>query len=315
VAREAEIVGLERAVELFERRGVPLSLRELDRGAPFAWRTTALALGPLLLAVNQYGGAYECEARAPNQQYSLALSRSDVGAAARDAREEIALACGRTAWLASPGSTGSIRCGTGHRSIHLMLPTHAVTAAIAAMTGLSVREPPRFPAAQALDRGPGATLARLLELAEHEITCGNGALAWPLVAARFADAVVFALVTCVTRDRAQASAEPDVVRAAADYLATHAAEPIRMTELAAATGLGLRAIQQGFKKHRGQSLQAFLRERRLMLARAQLLAGSTASVTEVALGCGFAHVGRFSGQYRARFGEPPSTTARRNAAT
>ena len=311
MAAETGIIQLDGAVELFERRGVLLSLRELDRCTPFAWRTAAIALGPLVLAVNQYGGAYECEARAPSQQYSLALSRTDVGGVAADAGEDIALARGRTAWLASPGSTGSFRCGTGHGSIHLVVPAHEVTEAIAAMTGAPIRSPPRFPATQVLDRGAGVTLERLLELAAQEVTISDSALASPLVAARFADAVIFALLACVPRAAAKAAAEPRVVRAAADYLATHAAEPIRMAELAAMTGQGLRAIQQGFKKHRGQSLQAFLRERRLMLARAQLLAGSAASVTEVALACGFVHLGRFSVQYRARFGEPPSATARR----
>ena len=35
------------------------------------------------------------------------------------------------------------------------------------------------------------------------------------------------------------------------------------------------------------------------------------SVTEIAMSWGFSHMGRFSVEYRKRFGEPPSDTLRR----
>ena len=55
----------------------------------------------------------------------------------------------------------------------------------------------------------------------------------------------------------------------------------------------------------------FLRERRLELARRRILSGDGRSSTQVALDCGFEHLGRFSIEYRARFGESPSHTIRR----
>ncbi len=39
-------------------------------------------------------------------------------------------------------------------------------------------------------------------------------------------------------------------------------------------------------------------------------AGEARSVTDVALECGFSHLGRFSTRYRALFGESPSETGR-----
>ena len=47
------------------------------------------------------------------------------------------------------------------------------------------------------------------------------------------------------------------------------------------------------------------------LARARLGSGAATAVTEVALACGFEHLGRFSTRYRDRFGESPSETLRR----
>ncbi|MEU4714350.1 helix-turn-helix domain-containing protein [Micromonospora purpureochromogenes] len=51
--------------------------------------------------------------------------------------------------------------------------------------------------------------------------------------------------------------------------------------------------------------------RRYAVHRALCAAGPGASVTAIAVQHGFAHLGRFAGEYRARFGESPSTTLRR----
>ena len=59
----------------------------------------------------------------------------------------------------------------------------------------------------------------------------------------------------------------------------------------------------------------FLREQRLLQARQKLerAASTGESVTDIALGCGFNHLGKFAQIYRARFGETPSETRRRTA--
>lgn len=55
----------------------------------------------------------------------------------------------------------------------------------------------------------------------------------------------------------------------------------------------------------------YLKDLRLERASAELLGGST-HVAGVALRWGFGHLGRFSADYRARFGEYPSETVRRH---
>jgi transcriptional regulator GlxA family with amidase domain len=58
---------------------------------------------------------------------------------------------------------------------------------------------------------------------------------------------------------------------------------------------------------------SYLREIRLQHARKDLSAAdpTETTVTEIATRWGFLHPGRFSAQYRERFGEPPSATLRR----
>src|SRR5262249_34115502 len=110
-------------------------------------------------------------------------------------------------------------------------------------------------------------------------------------------------------------AEPAHVRTVAEYLDAHAGEPVRMADLAAVAGVSVRAIQVGFRAHRGCSPTEFLRQRRLELARTRLLSRPGATVAEIALECGFEHLGRFSAMYRARFGETPAETLRRTRGT
>ncbi len=57
----------------------------------------------------------------------------------------------------------------------------------------------------------------------------------------------------------------------------------------------------------------FLTEQRLQRVREKLLKPHPeASITSIALDCGFRHLGRFSQVYRSRFGERPSDTFQKN---
>ena len=71
-------------------------------------------------------------------------------------------------------------------------------------------------------------------------------------------------------------------------------------------GVSARSLQTGFQRHHGCSPMQFLRTRRLERARQLLTAGSPMTVSQVAMACGFEHLGRFAAQYRARFGESPA---------
>ena len=89
-------------------------------------------------------------------------------------------------------------------------------------------------------------------------------------------------------------------------------EIVSMTEVAEAAGVSLRALQTAFQRLRGCSPRAALGEIRLLAARERLSnPASAGTVSDVAMDCGFTHLGRFSAAYRDRFGETPSTTLRR----
>lgn len=104
---------------------------------------------------------------------------------------------------------------------------------------------------------------------------------------------------------------PRHVRRVQEYLRTHAHEPVNASKLAEVAGCSLRSLYAGFQEFCGVSPMDYLRQLRLDQVRADLLASdAVASVSGVALRWGFAHLGRFSAEYKARFGEHPSETLR-----
>lgn len=105
---------------------------------------------------------------------------------------------------------------------------------------------------------------------------------------------------------------PKHIRLVENYLYEYADQVIRVEELAALAKVSVRSLQAGFKEYCGLSPMQYLRQIRLDKARTDLINTETAtlSVAEVALRWGF-HQGRFSAEYKQRFGETPGQTLQR----
>ncbi len=86
------------------------------------------------------------------------------------------------------------------------------------------------------------------------------------------------------------------------------------SELAAAVGVSLRTLQQGFRDELGTTPHAYLLEARLRRAHSELTCSSRehgATVAAIAGRWGFSNVGRFAEKYHARYGCKPAETLRR----
>ncbi len=108
---------------------------------------------------------------------------------------------------------------------------------------------------------------------------------------------------------------PCDVKRAIGFLRAALRRPISMADLVRHCGVPARTLSQHFRSFLDVSPMHYLRRLRLAAAREALLAGAPGiSVTEVAKRYEFHHFGRFAGQYRRCFGEPPSETLRRGRA-
>lgn len=103
------------------------------------------------------------------------------------------------------------------------------------------------------------------------------------------------------------------MRRATEFIDTHAGEPIGLSEIAAAAGLGPRGLQHAFARHRDTTPLGYLRQVRLERAHRELQGADPTrgdTVAAIAARWGFPHPSRFSADYRRRYGRYPSTTLR-----
>ena len=95
-------------------------------------------------------------------------------------------------------------------------------------------------------------------------------------------------------------------------LEAHAAEPLDLEKLSRASGIGIRSLQLGFKRHFGVSISEVLLDIRLEHLNARLLNARSGERIIVAFDLGFTHLSRMASVYRAKFGETPSATLRKS---
>lgn len=305
------------AIATYARLTTPVVITTPRRSSAFDWRYSRVAMGPLVLSSQRTTTPFAATTPLTDDMVMFTMAVSSGRGRFTSGDRSFLVERGRTASIGSPAMPIHVALEAGYQTVSVMASGSSFHDALATMMGGEVRPRIRFEPRIAIDSGEGASLARLVEFLIDEASREQGVTRAPLVAARMADAFLFGLLAGQPHNHSERMrrgrpAEPHYVSIAAAYMDARKAEPIRMAEVAAAAGVTLRSLQLGFRKHRGVSPMAFLRGRRLELARTMLLAGpDVVSVTEVALACGFEHVGRFSIAYRARFGERPSETVAR----
>ncbi|BDZ48652.1 hypothetical protein GCM10025867_08930 [Frondihabitans sucicola] len=104
------------------------------------------------------------------------------------------------------------------------------------------------------------------------------------------------------------SAKNAHLRTAIEYIHANAHLPITTTSIAAAAGISIRALQEGFQRHLDMTPNTFLRGVRLDRAHQDLTTTGPGQVATIARRWGFGNLGRFAKAYGERFGESPSTT-------
>jgi transcriptional regulator GlxA family with amidase domain len=101
------------------------------------------------------------------------------------------------------------------------------------------------------------------------------------------------------------------VKRAIDYIEANLTLPIGLPDITAAAGVPGRTLLEHFRRYKGVSPMGYLRRARFAKMREALCSAEPEeSVTRIAMGQGFSRIGRFSVEYRRRFGESPSETLR-----
>lgn len=306
------------AIDLYARFSTPVHVDlPKRRQPPFEWNGNAVMVGALELSAHALGCSMKLSTDSHEDVYSLSIpigGAQGEGWLGKQKKRLVQLKGGKLGIIASPGEPGGSRLGARYEGVQLQVRGPDMEDALAILVGRPLSERLVFVPAFSLETTAGAAFHRLLRFVLNEAETEGGVVGFSHVADCLAEAVLFQMLLSQPHshsallEQPSRPAEPKYVSQVAEYLEAHSSRPIRMAELARLTGMSVRSLQAGFRKYRGESPLEFLRERRLMRARQRLLAASDDSVTEVALGCGLSHAGRFSIQYRARYGESPSET-------
>ncbi|MGJ5178468.1 AraC family transcriptional regulator [Bradyrhizobium oligotrophicum] len=202
----------------------------------------------------------------------------------------------------------------------LLLDRRLVEQRAAALSGRAV-QPVEFEPSIALSAPHGSRLrAHMLALADLAESLGGERRPTAVVAANWRETLLDILFQqpgdglseAIRLHSGQIETLPRAVRRARDLLDARASEPLDLAQLAASAGVGIRALQGGFRRHFGMSISDMLLDIRLARLNAQLMAAPPeARIIDLAFELGFTHLGRMAGAYRDKFGETPSATLQR----
>ncbi|UWU25862.1 AraC family transcriptional regulator (plasmid) [Rhizobium sp. CB3060] len=199
----------------------------------------------------------------------------------------------------------------------LRVPHVELARRIEVRLNISVRGRLQFANEIDLSQGPGLDLARLATTMHHGLA-GETLHKTPVALGHLLEASLEFLIEAVGHNyarefsRSTTSPIPRHVKHAIHYMHTNVSRGVTLNEIAEACSVSTRTLQDGFRKFRMTTPMTFLEHLRLDAVRRELSSGeSDQSVRAIAQKWGFTHVGRFSGQYRRRFGELPSQTLSR----
>lgn len=207
------------------------------------------------------------------------------------------------------------------RKLQVVISRPAMSEALEALLQRPVEQPLRFEAA--MDARQGATAA-WWRMAQHfigELTQGNELYEQLAFTREIESSLIKGLILAQPNNysselRAMLGVKlPHYLVRARQYLHEHAREAVHLEDLEAAAGVSRFKLFEAFRKYFALSPMAYLKRHRLNGVRQEILEhGAARNISEIALGWGFTHLGRFSAEYRKLFDEAPSATAQRHPA-
>lgn len=200
------------------------------------------------------------------------------------------------------------------RKLMLQIDARFLTQVATDLSGAPLPGPVRFDPRVDLSQPSGQALRRLIVTAAEAIEAGKLAVSRSDLSLMHVELeLARALLTHQGSNVSHLLRDPGAglparqIRMAVEYIHDNFAAELRLEDIAAAAGLHPRSLQLAFQKYLGQSPISYLRNVRLDVSRYHLSRRTNRqSVTEVAFDCGYSHLGRFSRDFRARFGHPPS---------
>lgn len=302
--------------QVLSRLFTEVAIGPLDLWSPFSARVNGLELPQSSPCYCEYGHGMHAASSQPLDFHAIQLIRS--GNTRFDIDNQSVVGDTRSGVMLSADQQVKVHHSPANGVLSFIVKEAVVSDIISSWTGHTKISPIRF--RFRLDTSDPRT-ASVLVLLQHfvaEIDRPGGILEAPAAVASFEHALINFMLFGLNHNLSESLRAPpkiagtEQVRRVEDYIEANAEDPIDMNTLARITGVSTSAIFRAFRKHRDYTPMRFLLDVRMRLVRQYLLqAAPTSSVTGIAMGCGFIHLGRFAAEYRLRFDESPSQTLKR----
>ena len=220
--------------------------------------------------------------------------------------------------VSSPGRTTQVRCEENHGWLNLRVKTTALRTRLTSLLGARPKGELQFMPVLNLDHPRSRSLCQLVGFFAQQLDSETRELP-PMVLRELEQAIVTAFLFA-TRHTFSHSLEQDSgesapwqVRRVEDYIEANWDQALDIDRLVDISGTSARALFRAFRRSRGYSPMAFAKMVRLRRAHAMLTASNeNATVTGIALRCGFSNAGHFAREYREAFGHLPSESLARS---
>jgi AraC-like DNA-binding protein len=206
-----------------------------------------------------------------------------------------------------------IRTNGPNRARGLLIQRWALTARLELLLGHPVPPAVTMTPGLDLDTGRGRAWLSLLNLFAAALHDPDHIVLGPLTSEPLSQALIDGLLMITDHPytdvlhRPTATCRPRHVKIAIDAMHESPDHPHTTESLARLAGVGVRNLQAGFRRHVNMAPMAYLRQLRLTRAHDDLHALRVATIAEAAHRWGFTHLGRFAADYRAKYGEVPSS--------
>lgn len=222
-----------------------------------------------------------------------------------------------------PDQLNTVRWTAEAEQLILKVPRWRLESHLADLIGHRVDEVIDFDFSFDMTTPRGRSLLAAVDFMARELDRPGGIAEMPVAREQLETFVLTQLLSAVPSPYTGELARPaDAVprsrlKPVIEYMKINADEALTPQELARVGCMSVRTLHATFQQELGISCMAYLRRLRLDHVRAELLRAGRgdARVTDVAMRWGFFHPSRFAQQYRQRFGELPSDTVKRQAAS
>lgn len=286
-------------------------------------RLPATSSGPCVDA-RQIGEIRVARSHVPDD-LTITAAETDVYAIATVHTGAVQVEEDRRSWLLTPAVAGFYRPPRAPRHNHiaagtdmtfLLIARHEVERQLEHLIEQYVPGPVDFGPELPLHGRP-AWLRPFLAFADV-FTDPDSAVHRPMINEPLREAMINALLYAADHPyqavlrRTATPARPRYLRVAVEAMETEPEIAWTVAGLAGTAGVGVRALQQGFRDRIGMPPMAYLRRVRLARVHDDLRRGDGSTVAEIAYRWGFSHLGRFAADYAAVYGVPPSATRSRS---